>query len=187
MKKWSTWILSIFSLLIFVIVGYDVIASYNIPRDIELHGNHKIFNYSELVNESDVVALIEVQDSLSSKNSTVVYQDNSPFIKYHYATREARVLEYYKNELDLGLNIKFNEPAAITNNKEYLHGEGYNTFKKGDKYIVYLSTNNGLGELSLISRNNGKINLKDFSSNEFKDIAIQTVLQADGIKLSIIK
>jgi hypothetical protein len=176
-KKLITWSF----ILVFTIIGvtgFDYLN--NQPTDIALEGSNEVFNYTDLVNEANVVALVKVKDKLSKDNSTVVYQENTSIIKYHYATREAEVLKYYKNDLDLGSNIKFNEAVAITSNNEYLHDEEYAALEKGKEYIVYLSTNNGLGELSLISNNNGKIKLDDFLNNEYKDIAIKSVLKIDN-------
>lgn len=183
MKKFK--ILSIILFFsVFFIAGFNYINSNNKPIDIPLKGSHEVFEYEDLVDEADIIALVQVKDELSKNNSTIVYEENSPSIMYHYATREVEVLEYYKNDLNLGSNIKFNESAAITAQNEYLHAEEYTALQKGEKYIVYLSKNNGLDELSIISRNNGKIDLDDFSENEFLDVAVKSILTIEGFEMS---
>ncbi|MGR6907345.1 hypothetical protein [Lysinibacillus capsici] len=183
MKKLKTLSIILF-FSVFFIVGFNYINSSNKPIDIPLQGSHEVFEYNEIVDIADVIALVQVKDELSESNSTVVYEENSPSIMYHYATREVEVLEYYKNDLDLGSNIKFNESAAITAQNEYLHVEEYTALQKGEKYIVYLSKNNGLNELSIISRNNGKINLDNFSENEFLDVAVKSILTIEGFEIT---
>ncbi|MCG1021416.1 hypothetical protein [Sutcliffiella horikoshii] len=54
----------------------------NEPVDIEIHGSNIVYEYNDLINEAEVVALIEVKDKLSKKNSTVVYHENSPIISF---------------------------------------------------------------------------------------------------------
>lgn len=154
------------------------------PKDVITFGSEGGLEYKELENEANIIALVKVKDKLSKKNSTIIYQEDSPFIKYHYATREVEVLEYYKNDLKLGKTIKFNEKVAITPNNEYIHDKDYDALQKGGKYIVYLSIDNGLGELSLMGSNNGKVDLDNFSDNEYKEIAVQSILKADGVNLS---
>ncbi len=154
------------------------------PIEIPVSGSFEVFQYNEFVDEADVVALVEIKDELSENNSTVVYQENTPLIQYHYATREAEVLEYYKNDLGLDSNIKFNEPAAITEKNEFLRVDEYTPFQKNQKYIVYLSKNNALNELSVISGQHGLVNIDDFSANSYIDIAVKSILKADGINLS---
>lgn len=170
--------------LLFGIFVFDPTIAENKPKDVTVFGSHAVYEYNDLVDEANVIALVKVNDDLSQKNSTIVYLGNSPLIKYHYATREVEVLEYYKNDLGLGEKIKFNEPVAITPNNEYIHTEEYNALEKNKKYIVYLSNNNGLGALSLISRNNGKVDLENFSKNEYRDVAVKSILRANGIKIS---
>ncbi|AIQ54059.1 hypothetical protein [Paenibacillus sp. FSL R7-0331] len=182
MRK-STFLSTILFSLIIGFVTFDHISERNKPADVVVYGSHAEYDYDDIVNRADVVALIKVNDELTKDNSTIVYLENSPLIKYHYASREAEVLEYYKNDLGLKDNIKFNEPVAITPNNEYIHSEEYIAFEKDQKYIVFLSKDNGLNELSIIASNNGKVDLQDFSNNEYQDVAIRSVLHANGIEI----
>jgi len=180
----SLLLLSVILIFQYTNVSTSVSAFFsNKPIDIKLHGSHEVFDYNGLVERAQVIALVQVNDSLSKNNSTIQYIDNSPMIKYHYATRDVQVIEYYKNELGLGSTIEFNEPAAITLNNEYLHSEEYDALEKGKSYIVYLSNDNGLNELSIISHNNGVVYLDEFDHNEYKDVAVKSVLLANQIEL----
>lgn len=165
-------------------VIFDHMDARNKLKDVVVSGSHVVYEYSNIVEKAEVIALVKVKDDLTVDNSTIVYLENSPLFKDHYATREVEVLEYYKNDLDLGSIIEFNEPAAITSNNEYIHMEDYNTFEKDQKYIVFLSKDNGLNELSIISSDNGVVDLQNFSNNKYEDVAVKSVLQANDILIS---
>lgn len=156
-------------------------AKDNEIMDCITFSSHVKFNYNELEEAADIIALVKVKDKLTKENSTIKYIDGTPYILHHYSIRELEVLEYYKDTLDQGNILKVIEEAAITKNNEYLHDEGYQTLEKGQKYIVYLSKDNGLDSLSIISTNNGRINLAEFDKNEFTDIAVKSILKAENI------
>ena len=48
--------------------------------------------------------------------------------------------------------------------------------EKGKTYIVFLSDETASGDMSVISANNGKIDVSSIEDNEFYDIAIKSVI-----------
>lgn len=171
-----------FLLLILGIIPFIFIFSNQIPmpsdyKNIEVSSSFEKFDYEELKNSSEVIALVEVLDDLNKDNSVINYAKKSPTIQGFYGRREVSVLKYYKGQGNLGDTFSIIEPAAITKNNEYLHCEEYEQMIKGNKYIVFLSDKTASRELSVLSGNNGKINVSDFDNNEFYEILIKTLIE----------
>lgn len=171
-----------FLLLILGIIPFIFIFSNQIPipsgyKNVEVSSSFEKFDYVKLKSSSEVIALVEVLDDLTKDNSIINYAKKSPTIEGFYGRREVRVLKYYKDEGNLGDTLSIIEPAAITKKDEYLHCEGYEQMVKGNKYIVFLSDKTASRELSVLSGNNGKINVSDFDNNEFYEILIKTLIE----------
>lgn len=171
-----------FLLLILGIIPFIFIFSNQIPmpseyKNIEVSSSFEKFDYEELKNSSAVIVLVEVLDDLNKDNSVINYAKKSPTIQGFYGRREVRVLKYYKDKGTSDDKLSIIEPAAITKNNEYLHCEDYEEMAKGNKYIVFLSDKTASGELSVLSGNNGKINVSDFDNNEFYEILIKTLVE----------
>lgn len=156
---------------IFVLSLYNNVIYTNNLKDIELHSSYYQFDYEELKNDADVIALIKVKDNLSPSNSTISYNENTNDIRGFYGTRSVKVVKYFKNTLNVGKTLSIIEPAVITDKNEYVHTEGYQDMKKNNYYLVFLSTENASHELSIMSANNGKIDLSDLDKNEYQNIA----------------
>lgn len=53
--------------------------------------------------------------------------------------------------------------------------EGYEKMEKGNYYLVFLSDDNVINQLSIISTNNGKIDRSNIENNEYLKIAHQAL------------
>ena len=167
------------SALTIVAVGifcYNNKISSNYLKDIQTKASFEKYDYLNLKENASVIALVKIEDDLGQENSIINYNENDPFINSYYGVRKATVQKFYKNDKKLVDFISFLEPAAITSNNEYIHPEGYNKMEKGKTYIVFLSDETASGDMSIISANNGKIDVSSIEDNEFYDIAIKSVI-----------
>lgn len=164
------------------IIGLGLNNSFadNSIKDYKVFATHQEFNYEDLKDASPVIALVRVQDDLDASNSVIYYNENSPAIEGFFGRRQVEVLEYYKDERNLGNNISIIEPAVITDDNEYIHAEEYEKMDKDKTYIVFLSDETASGELSILSANNGKIDVSNLSQNEYKEIAIKSLLEFES-------
>lgn len=144
-------------------------------RDIELFSSYEEFSYNELKDESSVIALIKVKDNLDVENSTIMYNDGTPDIMGFFGTRSVEVMKFFKNNGGDDKYIKIIEPAIITEHNEYMRTEGYEKMEKGNYYVVFLSDDNETNQLSIISANNGKIDVSNIENNEYLEIAYQAL------------
>lgn len=145
-------------------------------KKISVLGSNEYYDYNELKEESDIIALVECQDNIEYSNSTFYY-DEGLMIGFS-ATRKVNVLETYKGKNLKSLEIL--EPAAVTESDELLFIEEYEVLEKGKKYIVFLSNDTYTGQYSLISGNNGKIDTTKIQDNEFFDIAIKSIIEYES-------
>lgn len=163
-----------FSLLLIVPIGvvliYNNYTEESKPselKDIEYHGSFAEFNYDELTEQATVIATVIVNDDLTLENSTLLYANEETNDIYGFiGEREVTVLEYYKNEPNAGETLSLIEPAAITEENEYLRADGYEALEKGKSYLVFLSSDNATNQLSIISANNGVFDLENPEENE---------------------
>lgn len=163
-----------FSLLLIVPIGvvliYNNYTEESKPselKDIEYHGSFAEFNYEELTEQATVIATVIVNDDLTLENSTLLYANEETNDIYGFiGEREVTVLEYYKNEPNAGETLSLIEPAAITEENEYLRADGYEALEKGKLYLVFLSSDNATNQLSIISANNGVFDLENPEENE---------------------
>ena len=76
-----------------------------------------------------------------------------------YGKRTCEVLEYYKDVTgEYSEELSFIEAAAIIGD-QYLHIDEYESLKKGNEYIIFLSDGTASGDMSIISCNNGVVRL----------------------------
>lgn len=176
-KKFLLPILGIIPFIFIFLSDFSVVSEY---KNIEIAASFQKFDYNELKNSSDVIALVEVKDDLTKNNSVINYAKNSPAIQGFYGRREVKVLKYYKDKRNLGKKLSIIEPAAITKKNEYLHCDEYSQMVKGNKYIVFLSDETASGELSVLSGSNGKINVSDFDNNEFYEILVKSLVEFES-------
>ena len=155
---------------IIILFVYNNLVVGNQVKDIELPSSYEEFDYTELKEHSQVIALIRVKDDLDYSNSTVTYNGDSPDISGFYGTRSVEVIRYFKNDVGTGKMLSIIEPAIITRDNEYIRTEDYEKMEKNKYYVVFLSDDNASGQLSILSANNGKINVSDWKNNEYEDI-----------------
>lgn len=172
MNKKNIFIVSILLMLPLVIFIVVQIKKGITPKDIELYCSYEQYDYHELKEKADVIALIKVLDDLSLGNSTLIYNEDfeTSVLAGFYSTRLVEVIEYYKDTKDLGAFISIIEPTCISKENCYIHAEGYEKLKKDNYYIVFLSDDNVSKQLSIISANNGRINISNIEENYYPDI-----------------
>lgn len=174
LKKNIIYLVMVLAPLIGIIVFTYVSIDDNL-KDIELHSTYEKFDYKELKKEALVIALIKVQDDLTPDNSTILSNGNTSDIAGFYGTRSVKVIKYFKNRINTSKNLSIIEPSIITEKNEYIRTEGYEKMEKNKHYIVFLSNDNASNKLSLLSANNGKIDISSLKKNEYSDIASKTM------------
>lgn len=163
-------------LVLFIIVfpliitfAMNLVNTQNV-REVEFKGSYSIYDFNELKEKAQVIAIIEVNDDLNVDNSVVLYNDTNHSIEGFWAKRNVSVIKYIKNQFDSKSSLSIIEPAAITRNSELLKTVDYEELKKGERYLVFLSNENLSNQLSIISANNGKFNMENFEENKFPDV-----------------
>lgn len=169
-------ILSIILIPLLITFSVNYINSQKL-RDIEFLSSYSKYSFKELKDIATIIAVVEINDDLSSANSFVLYNDTNHSIEGFWAQRNVSVVKYIKNELNLEKSLSIIEPAAITVDNEFLRTEYYDELKKGQRYLVFLSTDNLTNQLSIISANNGKFNLESKEDNQFGEIFEQASLE----------
>jgi len=152
----------------------QLVTKAQIAKEISICGSSQYYNYQELKDEADIVALVQCEDEISFDNSTLYY-DKGLVVGFS-SKRNVRILDVYKGKDNIE-TLDILEPAAVTEDNELIYLEDYETLKKGSRYIVFLSNDTYSGEYSLISGNNGKIDIDNISDNEFLDIAVKSLVE----------
>lgn len=175
-KKCLVCILAIVPFIAIYMIDLSPKANNN---PISISGSFQEFNYEELKQNSSVIALVEITDNLTNENSVINLLEDSITISGFYGKRTAKVIKYYKNTNGYGENLTIIEPAIITKENQYIHLEDYEKMECGNKYIVFLSDSTESGNLSIISGNNGKINVSNFNDNDsdYNDILIKSIVE----------
>ena len=179
-KKMVCWIVGICMLVLpMAVKGYGEYKKSILPKEVIVYADRQEYTYTELVSVSDVIALVRIEDELSAENSTVIYNEylQAAVPVGFYGTREATVLKYYKNEVGTGNSVFIAEPACITQDNYYMHGDDYNSMIKGEEYVVFLSTDNSIGHLSIISAKNGRIALSGEEENFSTELTAMVIEQ----------
>ena len=137
------------------------------------------FEYDLLKNATLVLARVEVLDDLSEENSVTETGEKATA----YSMRKIRILDVYKDnsskKYKKGDEIAVMESTAIIDGK-YVHAKGYDKLAKGKKYILFMSDKSESGKYSIISGNNGKIDLENISENPCFDIAVKTLAEFES-------
>lgn len=143
--------------------------------DISYHADMYEYSYEELKEDSQIIALIEVMDELTEKNSEELISQG--YSIGSIGRRQVKVLTYFKNEKNYGDILTILEPASIINN-QYIHPEDYEKLKKGKEYFVFLSDDTASEELSLMSACNGTFKMDNFNSNNrYFNLAVKSIIE----------
>lgn len=177
MNKFKKFFLLILAIIPFIAIAIVDLPSINNNKEFAIECSVQEFDYEELKENSPVIALVEIVDDLNSDNSVINYLDDSITISGFYGKRNAKVIKYYKNEREYDTNLTIIEPAVITKDNEYIHLEEYEKMELGNKYIVFLSDETESGNLSILSGNNGKINVSNFNDNDYYTILVKSLVE----------
>lgn len=177
MNKFKKFFLLILAIIPFIAIAIVDLPSINNNKEFAIECSVQEFDYEELKENSPVIALVEIVDDLNSDNSVINYLDDSITISGFYGKRNAKVIKYYKNEREYDTNLTIIEPAVITKDNEYIHLEEYEKMELGNKYIVFLSDETESGNLSILSGNNGKINVSNFNDNYYYAILVKSLVE----------
>lgn len=177
MNKIKKFFLLILAIIPFIEIAIVDLPSINNNKELAIECSVQEFDYEELKENSPVIALVEIVDDLNSDNSVINYLDDSITISGFYGKRNAKVIKYYKNERECDTNLTIIEPAVITKDNEYIHLEEYEKMELGNKYIVFLSDETESGNLSILSGNNGKINVSNFNDNDYPEILVKSLIE----------
>ena len=141
-------------------------------EDIPMMGNHVVFNYDELTEHAKIIAKVEMTDELTAENSFSLNDPETGSMGGFYGKRTCKVLEYYKDTTgQYSEELSFIEAAAIMEDK-YFHIDEYETLKKGNEYILFLSDDTASGDMSIMSCNNGVVRLSpDEEDMNYPEIA----------------
>lgn len=175
-----------FLIYIVAIIPFIAVCTIDLPlkgnNEIAVAGSIEEFDYKELKEKSSVIALVEVIDDLTSENSVINLLDDSMSISGFYGKRDVKVIKYYKDDRGYGESLKIIEPAIVTEDNEYIHLEEYEKMERGNKYIVFLSDETESGNLSIISGNNGKINISNIDDNYYDEILVKSIIDFETNK-----
>lgn len=149
-------------------------------KDIPLMADYMSFDYDELKSYASLIIKVRAIDELSEQN-TIIQKDpeDADTIMDVHSLRKVEVLDLYKNETSFGIKkgdmLSVIEMSGIFDNS-YFHSDGYEKMEKGNVYILFLNNNTESGKYSIISANNGKVDLENISDSEYYDIAVKTVI-----------
>ena len=137
-----------------------------------------VYDYKGITEEAAVIALVEVLDNLTPENSEGIIDTRVSNEIYGWiGRREVKVLQYFKDERNYGDMITINEGAAIDDEGNYIHPEGYETLIKGEKYILFLSDECFTKQLSTIACQNSVVHVDNLNENEeFYDVQIKAII-----------
>ncbi len=97
--------------------------------------DYQVYEYHEMKENADVIAMIEVVDSVEEGESEIDYYDK--YITSYCGLRKAVVRKFYKNDTNSNEDIRIYEPAAVVETT-LMCDEGYRPLEKGHNYLVYL-------------------------------------------------
>ena len=148
-------------------------------QDIVSHADFIQYNYDQLKEAAEIIAEVEIVDELSEDNSYLVYSDDAyKDLLGFYSLREAKILSVYKGKEVVGdkETIRILDGVALEGGKRYMN-DGYEGVQNGKRYLVFLNDNNASGEMSIISNDNGVIDLSDISGAAYYDIAVKAAVE----------
>lgn len=140
----------------------------------------ELFDYEALKEKAKVVVKVSVMDDLTEQNSRFIYDeydDDHPILDY-YALRKVQISEIYKDELNIVKDKISIAEAAAMEDKTVYHYEGYEPLKKGGSYILFLDNDTEPKHLSIISCENGRVDLDHIekSKDMFYEIATKALI-----------
>ena len=128
-------------------------------QDVPMVGSHILFGYDELTEHAKIIAKVKITDTLTTQNSFSLNDPKTGSMGGFYGKRTCEVLEYYKDVTgEYSEELSFIEATAILGD-QYLHIDEYESLKKGNEYIIFLSDGTASGDMSIISCNNGVVRL----------------------------
>lgn len=141
-------------------------------QPINIEGSYAVYNYNQLKEKADMIVLCTAMDELSTNNSYIRYnQDFSfPVPVDFYAIRTVEIEYDFLRDSKDNVIINIVEPAAITEHNQIIEPAEYDSLKKGEEYILFLSKENALNEWMIISAGNGVIDLSEDKPKAFSDI-----------------
>lgn len=137
------------------------------------------YNYNELKDNAKIIAEVKVLDDLSEENSVLLYAEDSPEeLVGFYSLRTVQMLNVYKGTefANAGETMQIIDNAAISKDC-YYHVARYEELQKGNTYIVFLNNDTASGEMSIMSCENGVVDLSGIENSEYYDIAIKSVAE----------
>jgi hypothetical protein len=140
------------------------------------------YDYESLKSEAMIIAKVQVRDNLTTYNSEITYEPQAaePTILDFMGIRKVKILEIYKGDaVKAGDIMEIIEPAAVTED-EFLYASDYKPMNKGSVYIVFLSNNTASGKYSIISANNGIVDLTNPDNNTYPGIADKAIAEFGG-------
>lgn len=177
-SNWKKLTLVIFAILLppTLYLGYQHVDQESKLVEVFVEGDYFIFEDSVDIEEfAEVVALVRVEDDLTSENSTVMSGGSTYAAPWaFYGARDVTVLEYYKNSGHYGEQLTIHEPAAITSNNELIRYEMHEPLEKGKEYIVFLGISPAFNHLDVIIQQ-GRIDIEDENENEHIEFAEQAI------------
>lgn len=133
------------------------------------------FEYEDLKDYADVIALVTIEDSLEEAKANMTYDETGEYIFDFYQSRKVKVLRYYKNDLDAKDTLEVIEPCIIYENQLWTL-EGYEPMRKGEIYLLFLAFSDSVNMFSLISAGTSVIPLENLQEADDLDIAYKAVL-----------
>ncbi|MBR5708982.1 MAG: hypothetical protein IKX41_06315 [Oscillospiraceae bacterium] len=130
------------------------------------------FDYKGLCDAAGFVAVVTPLDELTAENSFEAGVGG--ILTERRSVREVRVVECYKDDLELGRTFKMIEFCGLDEDGALRMQENYYPMRKGDKYLVFLG-GSGYEYPAAISGDNGKFDLARLSLNTHKEVLLDAL------------
>ena len=128
-------------------------------------GDYFQYDYKELMEEAQVVAVVKSINDLTVKNSFGISETGDTFF-YAFSLREVEVIESFKGEFTAGEKMEVAEKCILLENGTMVASEDCYPMRKGDYYLLFLSRSGYAGSPLLpISADNGKCDLTNLYLN----------------------
>lgn len=142
---------------------------------VESHADMVTFEYEDLKNRADVIALVTMEDSLADAKANITYDETGEYIFDYYQSRKVKVIHYYKNDLGAEETLEVIEPCAVYE-KQLWTLEGYEPMHKGETYLLFLGFSDRVKMPGIISAGTSVIPLENLQEADDLDIAYKSVL-----------
>ena len=128
-------------------------------------GDYFQYDYPELMEEAQVVAVVKSVDDLTVENSFGV-SEKGDVLFAAFSLREVEVIESLKGNVTPGESIEVAEKCVLLENGMMVASESCYPMRKGDYYLLFLSPSGYSGSPLLpISADNGKCDLTNLYLN----------------------